>query len=423
MKKSETRASKRTDFGYVLLLIIQKSKHNLNTKNTVQYLLSQLEFDILLTTMISFHYLIIAHLVSLVMSQYINHHQQVYTIGFNNGNRIKEFDTKALTPVNQKGSKKLHWAFASSVSNEANDDGKLRTLLVKLKSNTPDTAPFAFQWAKAYGRSDILLDVEDVVHETKGGRGYILAGKVKGLGFGSDQWRAFLLRTDDDGEITAGPKFYQNTYSFKSVVPTHEGKGYIAVGQSSEFRVDNPDTNAGRGAVYVSVNKNLDVRCSRETNGSFTQNNQKLPVESGWNKVIQYSKKVDGGKGYAMVGESILDYRNKCEKDKNYNVLVATLNDKCSVKFEYMYGDKNRRVEERGLSIANISNKGDLAITGNAKRWKKCGTNSEIVFDDILVFALKKKGNVKWWRYYDVQSKVSNKTYDLVYFLIFLPAL
>jgi hypothetical protein len=371
--------------------------------------------------MISFHYLIIAQLVSLVMSQYINHHQQVYTIVGNTANSIKEFDTKALTPVEQKGSKKLHWAFASSVSNGAIDDGKLRTLLVKLKSNTPDTAPFAFQWAKTYGRNDILLDVEDVVHETIGERGYILAGKVKGVGFGTndDQWRAFLLRTDDDGKITAGPRFYQNTYSFKSVVPTHKGDGYIAVGQSS----DNPDTKAGRGAVYVSVKKNLDVKCTRDTTGSFTQNNQKLPVESGWNKVIQYSKKVDGGKGYAVVGESILDYENNCEKDKNYNVLVATLNDKCSVKFEYMYGDKNRRVEERGLSIANISNKGDLAITGNAKRWKGCGTNSKILFDDILVFALKKKGNVKWWRYYDVQSKVSNKTYDLVYFLIFLPAL
>lgn len=58
----------------------------------------------------------------------------------------------------------------------------------------------------------------------------------------------------------------------------------------------------------------------------------------------------------------------------------------------------------------------DFAVTGNAKRWKKC--NSKLLFDDILVFGLTKKGNVKWWRYYDVQKKVSNKTNNLIYFLI-----
>ena len=360
--------------------------------------------------MISFNFLIIAQLVSFVTSQYINHHQQAYTIISDNDIKVKEFDTKALTPVRQKESKKLQWAFASSVLNGADDDGKLRTLLVKLRDNTPDTSPFAFDWAKTYGREGISLDVEDVVHETIGGVGYILCGKVK---MGGEPWKAFLLRTDNDGDIIAAPRFYPDTYSFKSVVPTHEGKGYIAVGQSAGTSQD-----TGRDAVYVSVDKDLNVLCTRETNGLFTQNNnQNFPVESGWNKVIQYSREIDGGKGYAMVGESILNYNTDCEKDKNYNVLVATLNVKCTVGYERMYGDKNRRVEERGLSIAEIfTGKVDLAITGNAKKWKKC--NSKLLFDDILVFGLTSKGNVKWWRYYDVQKKVSNKTNHLIYFLI-----
>jgi hypothetical protein len=133
-------------------------------------------------------------------------------------------------------------------------------------------------------------------------------------------------------------------------------------------------------------------------------------VESGWNKVIKYNKKVKGKFGYAVVGETILDYKKEdCEKENNSNVLVATVNDVCKVNFEYMYADKNnRKVEARGFSIAIISMKlGDLAITGNAKYWKNC--DSDVVFDDILVFALNKEGNVKWGRRYDVQSGVSKR--------------
>ena len=91
-----------------------------------------------------------------------------------------------------------------------------------------------FEWAKMYGGKDILLDVEDIVHKTIEGSGYILCGKIK---VGDKSWRAFLLRTDNDGKINASvpPKLYKDTCSFKSVVPMHDGHGYIAVGQTSSL--------------------------------------------------------------------------------------------------------------------------------------------------------------------------------------------
>ena len=58
--------------------------------------------------------------------------------------------------------------------------------------------------------------------------------------------------------------------------------------------------------------------------------------------------------------------------ENNSNILVGTVNGECKVNFEYMYADKNKRkVEERGSSIAIISKRGALAITGHAKYWKK----------------------------------------------------
>jgi hypothetical protein len=371
------------------------------------------EFEIK-STMISLNCRFLA-LLSFVLGQvqaatYINQYQQFFDIINDNlGERV--INTKALTPVNVKQVQpfpplqtQIHWAFASTISDTLDTAGSntLKTLLVKLRGNAPDDDPFKFEWANIYGRKDILLDVEDVVHETIRGSGYILCGKVK---VGDEPWRAFLLRTDNDGKINVSvpPRLYDSTYSFKSVVPMHKGNGYIAVGQTSSLDLT---TKKGRSALYVVVDKNLVVQCIRETNGYSSMSNS--PVESGWNKVITYNKEVRGKFGYAVVGETIFDYKKEdCEKEDNSNVLVATVNGVCKVDFEYMYADKKKiKVAERGFSIATISTKrGDLAITGNAKYWKNC--DSDVVFDDILVFVLNRWGTVNWGRRYDVQSGVS----------------
>jgi hypothetical protein len=209
--------------------------------------------------MISFNCRFLA-LLSFVLSQvqaatYINRYQQFLDI-INDNLSERVIETKALTPVNVKQVQpfppletQIHWAFASTISDALDTAGSntLKTLLVKLRGNTPDDDPFKFEWARIYGRKDILLDVEDVVHETIGGSGYILCGKVK---VGNEPWRAFLLRTDNDGKINASipPRIYNSAYSFKSVVPMHKGNGYIAVGQTSSL---DPTTKKGRSALNV----------------------------------------------------------------------------------------------------------------------------------------------------------------------------
>ena len=86
-------------------------------------------------------------------------------------------------------------------------------------------------------------------------------------------------------------------------------------------------------------------------------------------------------------------------------MIVGVINEECQVKYLNHYGDKNGRVEERGLSIAQITTKGDLAITGSAKKWKNC--QPTVKYDDILLFRLTESGQVEWWRRYDVQNNVS----------------
>ena len=152
----------------------------------------------------------------------------------------------------------------------------------------------------------------------------------------------------------------------------------------------------------MSVLKDLDnIVCTLKLDGTFPK---KKPVETGLKKVIPYSKPLQDFDSYAVVGETVLDYANTCEKKKDYDVIVGILNERCVESYVFQYGGKKRRLEEQGLSIAQVTTQGELAITGNVKKWKNC---DETKFDDILVFRLKVSGIVRWWRYYNVKNKVS----------------
>ena len=128
--------------------------------------------------------------------------------------------------------------------------------------NVPDNDPFAFEWARLYGDvkfgdSSVFLDVEDIYHETKKGKGYILCGKatIVGTTSGTVTDYAFVLQTDDGGFFPKA-KIYPGIRIFKSIVPHYNGKGYIAVGENSGL----PDVSSS--AAYVSIKRNtLDVKC------------------------------------------------------------------------------------------------------------------------------------------------------------------
>lgn len=152
----------------------------------------------------------------------------------------------------------------------------------------------------------------------------------------------------------------------------------------------------------MSVTKDLDdVVCALKMDGVFNQQQPK-PIESGLNKVIPYSKSFKNEPSYAIVGQTIKDYQNKCKKKQDSTVIVGIINERCQPKYVYRYGDKKKRFKERGLSIAQVSKKGQLAVTGNVQKFKN---NCKIKSDDILAFQLKVSGAIRWWRYYDVKGK------------------
>lgn len=316
---------------------------------------------------------------------YDNHHQKFYNLFFD----PSIFDTKALTPVEKLD--EVKWAFASTVSNDTDDT--LNVLLTKLGTNTPNDAPFPFEWAKEYSvrrSGKWSIDVFDVVYEPEGKKpGYILCGRVINL----DKKRSdgFLLRVKEDGTFKKG-RTYSDVSVFTSCVPWHNRKGYVAVGQTKIINsdVEKPD------AVYISVKKNLKSNlCGWRTKGLG-------PTESRFNKVIRYKK--GKKKLYAVVGETTQQPNDKCAS--NSDVLVFVGDDKCTEDKirEIQYGDQSNlngfRTNERGLSIAQFSSKeGGLVITGNTKRDKDC---AKIAFDDVLTFKLDDDLTLDWMGHYDI---------------------
>jgi hypothetical protein len=330
-------------------------------------------------------------------AQYLTHHQQHFFDGSDVERQV--FETKALTPVPSKNEKKLFWAFASNV--RQNSDGDTATLLTNLKGNTPNTSPFEFNWAREYfSNSGWDLEVEDVNFETRGlmKRNYILCGSIKK----GKKSQGFMLRVTASGNVVTARR-YQDIYNLKSCIPNHETNGYVAVGQTQ------PRKNGLKDAVYVNVKKNLKPSCGLNMTGIFPEQDFfGLQQESGFNKVIPYSRK--GYQLYAAVGETASNSFSDCEQ--NSDVLVALVHEGCEVRWVNRYGSQGepalkKTIAERGLSIAQFdTSEGGLVITGKTTATYGC---DDIAFDNILIFKLQEDGSiVNWMGHYSVEHDVSN---------------
>ncbi len=345
----------------------------------------------------------LALLAKQASAQYDNHHQQFLHF---EEERFR-FDTKALTPVGVGDA--LEWAFTSTIASAKDQDmARDNTLLVKLKGNMPLMSPFDFEWAREYfdPEEEKALDVEDVVfHKDK----YILCGKVSPR-FDPDQLsaRGFLLEVAWDGSILQS-KLFAGVSVFRSVIPAHDGNGYVAVGKTIKDTT-NPDMPR-QDAVYVQVDGNLDVVCSRRMQGEFfgaPAPQGSSGVESAWNKVIPYFAEANGRPSYAIVGETYFNPGGFCRTDED--VIVGMVREMCEVKWVKQYGSQltpQSKILERGFSLAQLHpEKGGLVITGNTTK-TNCG-NGPNEFEDILVFTIDgDNGNQMWWFHYDVISGVS----------------
>jgi len=333
----------------------------------------------------------LSFLLQKVSAQYINHHQQVFY--FEQQDR-KVWNTKALTPVTQRNVKKYKWTFASTINAEGNKNTNI--LLTKLRENLPVANAFDWEWSKEYGGQDISIDVMDVVHEARDGS-YILCGRVQF--FEKRRFEAFLFRVDSIG-FPVLAKTYREFSVFNSVTPAHNGRGYIAVGQT-QFS-ENPDI-LGRDAAYVSVKKsNLNIKCAKFFQGTFRQTDSN-GIDDGFNKVIKYAiKKPQKRKLYAVVGETRRNINFRCRQ--NSDVLVLLADDKCNVEWVKQYGShsdvSDTEINERGLSLAQFDKKtGGLVITGNTEAIDSCVQKR---FDDVLAFVVKPDGTLDWMGHYDL---------------------
>lgn len=290
------------------------------------------------------------------------------------------FDTKALTPI-KKGRGSLKWAFVSTVSGP---DSRRRILLAKIKENKPLENPFAFEWAFEYSdeKGKLQLDVQDVVYQNEK---YTLCGRAI-----ADDKRSegFVIVLDKKGVFKRG-RIYPKVESFNSLAPDLFSNSLIAVGQTQKKKGNGRD-----GVIYTIKNvPNLIPKCIKSFRGVY---DKKTFIDSKFNEVIRLNGVPIQ---FAVVGEMTVG------KGKSSNVLVTVVNKKCEVKFKKEYGqlkqnnEYNEEISERGFSIAQLSKKRDLVITGKVRGRKNT---------DILVFTIDKMGAVKWSKRFDFEKKVSS---------------
>jgi len=277
-----------------------------------------------------------------------------------------------------------------------------RPLLVKLSPNNPPTNPFDPIWAKYLTVStaagdplpELVMEAKDV-HYVKSFDEYIICGKItNSLEYNG----SFLILTNAAGNPTTS-KLYRGITDLRSVVANHDGrKGYVAVGVSKSG-----------AAAFLSVDASLDVVCAQELNGEFDTSDT---VSSEFNKVIQYRSNQ-----FAMAGATTKD-RNNCEV-ADTNVLVAIMKKNCAIKRKGHYGSSpyldtsqnppiNVSVNEIGMALVERKRPGGrgLFITGITRKAPLCDTTAKPIFEDILVFRLKRQPNflVAWMHHFDVDN-------------------
>ena len=291
---------------------------------------------------------------------YVTNHQQYFL--FEDSRPL--LDTKALTPVGNKRSKKkkFKWAFASTILEKSTKD--LNILLVRLGENLPTSPfPYEFEWAFEYGLGDGggSIDVEDVVYQSKG-KTYVLCGTVTTTRGGGGGSNGFLLTVNKKGKVKSA-RVYDGVETFRSVVPrSDKDGGYIAVGRATPQVFGGGSTTSE--AVYVSVDKNLGVVCARLFRGDFGDGFRGAEI-STWNKVVPYGNKRNPR--YAVAGtaeaEDFTQFRRK-----QSDVLVAVANESCDVDWFRQYGGSEPFYLERGLSLARFDpRKGGLVVTGSTR--------------------------------------------------------